>query len=80
MYLENHKDVIGIFIYIVHVRLQGGSNIAEGTVQIYYNRSWGSVCDSLWNQDDAHVVCIMLGHSYVYYLIAVRGLLYELAF
>ena len=33
----------------------------EGTVEIHYNGTWGSVCDDYWGFEEARVVCKMLG-------------------
>ncbi|KAK6195640.1 hypothetical protein SNE40_001026 [Patella caerulea] len=34
--------------------------VGIGLVEIFYNNSWGSICDDRWDQLDARVVCAML--------------------
>ena len=43
------------------LRLTGGTNPREGTVEICINRFWGTICDTMWDNRDAQVVCRQLG-------------------
>ncbi|XP_041369576.1 low-density lipoprotein receptor-related protein 5-like [Gigantopelta aegis] len=47
----------------MYVRLIGGPNAYEGTVEIYHAGRWGAICDDHWTGEDAGVVCGMLGYS-----------------
>ena len=42
------------------IRLIGGSRELEGRVEICLNNEWGTVCDQMWDDIDAGVVCRQL--------------------
>ena len=43
------------------VRLANGSDSSEGRVEICINNEWGTVCDDLWSDNNADVVCRQVG-------------------
>ncbi|XP_062572436.1 deleted in malignant brain tumors 1 protein-like [Saccostrea cucullata] len=48
----------------IQIRLRGGSNNqTEGRVEIFYNNTWGTVCDDYFGSQEAAVICSMLGQS-----------------
>jgi len=47
------------------VRLVGGNSSHEGRLEVHHNGVWGSLCDHLFTDAEALVVCRSLGFTYV---------------
>ena len=51
--------------FYVQVRLQGGSKLNEGFIEIKpSNGTWGGICDDAFNKPEADVICRMVGYSH----------------
>ena len=45
------------------IRLMGGPSVWEGRVEICLNNTFITVCDDLWDEKEAQVVCRQLGYT-----------------
>ncbi|XP_052086517.1 neurotrypsin-like [Mytilus californianus] len=43
------------------IQLRGGKNRLQGRVEVYHSGQWGTICDDKFDQNDARVVCRMIG-------------------
>lgn len=60
------------------IRLVGGGGPWEGRVEVMHNGQWGTVCDTGFGNEEAQVVCKMLGfrdgYGITYYFIWMKDL------
>ncbi|KAH9508830.1 hypothetical protein Btru_050160 [Bulinus truncatus] len=50
----------------VFVRMGGQGDATSGRIEIFANSQWGTICDDHWDDNDAKVVCHMMGFSKAY--------------
>lgn len=58
-----HAEDVGLKCRPTDVRLTHGSTPSEGTVEIYVEGSWRTICDNDFGDKEADVVCRMLGYT-----------------
>ena len=46
----------------MYVRLQHGQSAHEGRAELFALGRWGTICDDDWSDNDAAVICHMLGY------------------
>ncbi|CAI9723082.1 deleted in malignant brain tumors 1 protein-like [Octopus vulgaris] len=60
----NHSCDAGVVCLEKGIRLVDGESEKEGRVEIFQTHRWGNLCGDYWNNNNAMVVCRMLGHMY----------------
>jgi len=58
------KLIMFCCILVLQVRLVGVDNV-HGRLEVFRKGLWGTVCDDVFDEAAARVVCNMLGHGYL---------------
>ncbi|KAL4217663.1 Deleted in malignant brain tumors 1 protein-like [Mactra antiquata] len=59
----DHNEDVWVACYDqTKIRLAGGRTPSEGRLEVYAKGQWNTVCDNMFDKNDAKVVCNMLGY------------------
>ncbi|CAG2237291.1 Neurotrypsin [Mytilus edulis] len=56
-----HKEDVSLICDVTKIRLANGTFVGEGRIEVNHNDKWGTVCDQNFDENDAKVICRMLG-------------------
>ena len=56
-YTAPDGENLGVQVRLVDDSRSQTTNLAEGRVEVNYYGIWGTVCDDLWDMNDANVIC-----------------------
>ena len=65
LFTHRHQEYWATYIYPTGIRLVDNKtdvNGINGTVEVYHNGEWRSVCDDYWTDVEADVACGQLGY------------------
>ncbi|XP_062913391.1 deleted in malignant brain tumors 1 protein-like [Mobula hypostoma] len=57
----DHTDDLAVVCQDLPLRLFAGTDNCTGRLEMFFNNSWGTVCDDSWSFADSQVVCRQLG-------------------
>lgn len=60
---HDYRVVINAGCISGSIRIVGGTVPWEGRVEVCKTQTWGTVCDTMWNQEDSSVACRQAGFS-----------------